>query len=214
MKTLAVLGGTGRTGVLLIKRALDRGYRVRALVRSPTKASQLLPAHESLQLVEGDISDVHKLTILMANTDALIDVIGPVKGSHADLRTRNAEAVFTAMRSNNVRRIIALSGAGVDVPGDRPTGISWVLAKVFSVAAPTPIVDGRTYFHALSATSFDWTFVRVPRLLDAKARGQTWSSAVIEKGFSTQISRDDVASFLLDTFERNTFLRQAPALSW
>lgn len=50
-RTLALLGGTGRTGRVLIDRALARGYALRVLARDPERLHR---RGEALTPVQGD----------------------------------------------------------------------------------------------------------------------------------------------------------------
>jgi dihydroflavonol-4-reductase len=55
MATVLVTGATGNVGAPIATRLAREGHRVRALVRSPERAGQLLP-HE-VELVPGDVTD-------------------------------------------------------------------------------------------------------------------------------------------------------------
>lgn len=53
-----VVGATGKTGRLLVQELLNRGQRMRAIVRSPESLSTDLRAHERLVLVQGTVLDL------------------------------------------------------------------------------------------------------------------------------------------------------------
>jgi hypothetical protein len=55
-----VLGGSGRTGVLFLKDALERGHRVTALMRDPSKLSAELRAYPQLTLVQAQLHETDK----------------------------------------------------------------------------------------------------------------------------------------------------------
>ena len=56
--TVLVVGGSGETGRLLVRQLLDRGLRVRAIVRSPEKFIQAVGAKERLSLVHAAVLDL------------------------------------------------------------------------------------------------------------------------------------------------------------
>ena len=58
MSIIAVFGATGRTGLPLVKKALDARHTVRALVRNPQKISV---NHPNLMLIEGSSLDTTKV---------------------------------------------------------------------------------------------------------------------------------------------------------
>lgn len=53
-----VTGATGLLGSNLVEQLLVQGFEVKALVRSRSKAEQLLPDSEQLTLIEGDMEDI------------------------------------------------------------------------------------------------------------------------------------------------------------
>ena len=61
-ETIALFGGTGRTGRHVITYALDKGYKVQMLARTPSKVET---THDNLTVIEGDL----------ANTDAIQQVV-------------------------------------------------------------------------------------------------------------------------------------------
>src|SRR5690606_7177445 len=54
-KTVLVTGAAGILGQNLVRQLLDDGPRVRAMVRSPAKAREVLP--DSVEVVRGDVVD-------------------------------------------------------------------------------------------------------------------------------------------------------------
>ncbi len=49
MKTIAVLGANGRTGIEIVKQALEKGWVVKALVRDKQKIKLANPIYKSLK---------------------------------------------------------------------------------------------------------------------------------------------------------------------
>lgn len=212
---VTILGGTGRTGVPLVERAMGRGHRVRVLARDRAKAQQLLPVgHEQLEIVEGDAVDAGALAGAVAGADAVIDVTGPVKGGPKDLRSQVTRPLLAAMQRAGVRRLILLTGAGVRVPGDQPKVTDRAIRGAMRLLQPQILADGQAAVDAVTGSQLDWTVVRVPRLTDGEARGRTRAAAHVGSETGTTLGRHDLAQFLLDELERGTWSRQAPVVSW
>jgi nucleoside-diphosphate-sugar epimerase len=57
--TILVVGATGATGRLLAKELLDRGHRVKVIVRSPDKLSVDLRNHNRLSLIHATVLDLN-----------------------------------------------------------------------------------------------------------------------------------------------------------
>ncbi|MGW7658486.1 SDR family oxidoreductase, partial [Streptomyces tendae] len=69
-RNLLVIGATGKTGGHTTELLLQRGHRVRALVRRVDERSQRL-AGLGAQIVEGDVLDVNSLAEAAKGIDAL-----------------------------------------------------------------------------------------------------------------------------------------------
>jgi uncharacterized protein YbjT (DUF2867 family) len=67
-----IVGATGTLGRQVARHALDRGYRVRCLVRNQTKAAFL--KEWGAELVKGNLCDRNTLTPALEGIDAVIDV--------------------------------------------------------------------------------------------------------------------------------------------
>ncbi len=56
--TTLVVGATGATGRLLVKQLLDRGIKVRVIVRSPDKLSEDIKSHNNLSVIHASVLDL------------------------------------------------------------------------------------------------------------------------------------------------------------
>ena len=212
---IAVLGATGRTGVLVLEGALQRGHQVRVLVRDRAKAQRLLPVDdEHLAVHQGDATDAGAIDELLAEVEGVVDVTGPVKGGPKDLRRQVTRALLPSMQRQGVRRLLLLTGAGVRVEGDRPKAADRAIRGVMRLAQPAILDDGQAAVAAVTGSELAWTVVRVPRLTDGELRGQVRTAAHIGGDTGTTLGRHDLATFLLDELQQRTWLRQAPVVSW
>lgn len=69
---LLILGGTGRTGRVLLEQAVARGHEVTALVRSPVKITFM---YSLLNIVQGDPHDAAQIVGAMVDCDAVVSVL-------------------------------------------------------------------------------------------------------------------------------------------
>lgn len=205
---LAVLGATGRSGRPLVEQALAAGHAVRVLVRDPQKLGALAGRVEAVQ---GDAGDPHALAALVAGTDAVLSVLGAVKGSPDDLRARSTQQLMQAMKTQGVQRLIVLSGAGIRVAQDPGTLGGRLAALATALMIPKQVRDGHAQLLMLEASDLDWTVVRAPELTEGLATGQ-FQLGYLPRPALARISRSDVATALLSQLADPRWRRQAPVV--
>jgi dihydroflavonol-4-reductase len=114
-----VTGGTGFIGSRVIKRLRDRGDEVVALVRTPSKATDLLG--EGVELVEGDLSDADAIKRGVEGADGVFHIgavykVGiPKKEQPAmwDANVGGTERILDAAEAAGVQRIAYVSTGNV-----------------------------------------------------------------------------------------------------
>jgi len=106
-----VTGASGYVGGRLVDVLIERGYRVRCLVRTPAKVLSA-PWRESVEIVQGDVGD--DLSEAMAGVDAAFYLVHSI-GSSAEWAEHDravAENFRRAAEVAGLRRIIYLGGLG------------------------------------------------------------------------------------------------------
>lgn len=109
--TILITGATGKVGSRLARRLVQRGDHIRALVRNPAKAADLLD--DRIELVAGDLLDVNSLAAAVRGVDAVVHCAAFFRGAtpeqaHAvnDLGTRH---LAEAARAVSVGRFVFTS---------------------------------------------------------------------------------------------------------
>ncbi|THF71712.1 NAD-dependent epimerase/dehydratase family protein [Deinococcus sp. Arct2-2] len=204
---IALLGGTGRTGRLILDLALERGHTVQVLARSPEKLNKRSPA---LMVVQGEITDNTAMSQVLTGTEVVISALGPVKGGSKTVMTDAATQLLDLMPRAGVRRLITLTGAGVPHPGDQPKLIDNVFRTLLKVMQADVLRDSVAHADLIRASTLDWTIVRAPMLQDGPIT-PIKSGPVGHTG--PRVTRASVAAFMLDAAEASTSIRQAPAVS-
>lgn len=204
---LAILGSTGRTGVHVLDAALKRGHQVSVLVRDPAK----LPAatRDRVRVVTGDSTDATALADLLRGVDAVISALGPV-GKQPDLHTRTAKALVEIMTSSGPRRFVGVSGAGIDVPGDRKATKDKVISALIQRLGGEVVRDKPAEYRVFAETDLGWTLVRPPRLVDGPASTGALEHDAHRSTRSSRITRADLGTFLVDVVEQDLYARTAP----
>ncbi|MCU0497636.1 MAG: SDR family oxidoreductase [Anaerolineae bacterium] len=206
---IAVFGASGRTGIPLVQQALAAGHEVRALVRTPSK---MTIQHERLTLIQGDIMDAACVAQTIAGTEAVINVIGHVKGSPDNLQTQATENIMAAMKQHRIRRLISLTGAGVRAPEDQPKLLDKFAGFMLKLLSPKVINDGERFTQLIRNSDLDWIIVRGPVLTEGPHTGK-YKVGFVGKDSGFKISRADVADFMLKLLQDNRYLKQLPVVT-
>lgn len=204
---ICVLGATGRTGREVVAQAQAAGHEVTALVRDPAK---LAPGLRGVQVVPGDATDPQAVDRAVAGQEGVISALGPRGAREGGLLERAVPAVVAAMQRHGARRYVAVSGAGMVVPGERRAPADRLAAVLMQVAARPLVEDKRAELQALQGSDLEWVLVRPPRLTEGPRTGDYRVGIGLALGARATISRADLADFLLRCLREETFVGQAP----
>ncbi|MGY1620515.1 NAD(P)-dependent oxidoreductase [Geodermatophilus sp. SYSU D00691] len=205
---VAVLGATGRTGRAVVSELLRRGHDVAVLARDPAAVDV---ADGAVRVVPGDSRDRAALEELVAGADAVVSALGP-RAKDATLHRDTAAVLIPVMQEAGVSRFVGVSGAGIDVPGDRKTLPHRLISFLIQRLGGPVVADKPAEYAAWAASDRDWTLVRPPRLLDGEATG-TVAHDAHRSPRGTGIRRADLAAFLVDVVEQQLYQRQAPLVA-
>lgn len=200
-----ILGATGRVGSLALARALAADHAVVALVRDPGR----LDAGPALTVLAGDVGDALAIHGAVRGVDAVIAAVGPRANTIEEERTLEAgmRNIVAAMADAGVRRLVALSGAGIDVPGDRKPWLDRVASRVVRRMARHVVGAKQREYDVFSPTDIDWTALRPPLVTDGAPQGYRLDLR-LKPG--ARVRRADVASALVDQLSDNRFYKAAP----
>ena len=212
MKTIALFGGSGRTGLPFLKHGLT-DFRIKALIRNPGKIGF---SHENLELVEGDITNAQDIRKTIEGCEIVVSLIGYIKSSEAGFHTEAIREIIKTMEENNIRRIISLTGGGVRADEDKPKVpdklIVFIMKNLAGKMTRNALLDGINHAKLLSESSLDWTIVRGPMLTEDPAKGKIEVGNIgTVPGF--KLTREDLALFILDIIKNDSYIKQMPFLS-
>lgn len=200
------MAADGRTGKLVVREALARGH---AVVAGVYGANPFAP-HDNLRVAPCDGRKLADVRQLVRGCDAVVSVIGHVKGSPADIQTVTIANTIAAMDELNIRRFVSLTGTGVRLPGDKITLIDRILNLAVSLIDPARVKDGVAHVKLLQQSDLDWTVIRVLKLQNVRAQGFTLREHGATKNY---VSRADAAKAIVDVLDGKSFVRAAPILS-
>jgi putative NADH-flavin reductase len=203
-----VLGATGRH---LVEQALAQGHHVTALVRNPARLQCRSP---DLTVVQGDVADPLAVERAVRSQDGVLCALGsstPLK--HDPALVAGIGNLVDAMERLRVKRLVYLSFLGVhDGRGQLSLFGRYLVAPLLlrKVAA-----DYERKEAIIQQSSLAWVIVRPPRLTNGRRTGAYRSGAEIQATMMVpRVSRADLAEFMLDQLNGDTYLRRTPAIMY
>lgn len=203
---LTVFGATGGTGRLVVEGALAQGHEVNALARDPGKLGIENPA---LSVVQGDVLDAAAVEQALLGADAAVISLGNTANNPDYIVSEGTKVILAAMQKLGVRRVVAVTSIGV---GDSADQVPFAFKMLMKSVLKKPMEDKERQEQAVMASGLEWIIVRPGGLTDGPATGQY--RAGLDKSIKAgQVSRADVADFVLQQLTGDAYLRKTPSIS-
>lgn len=210
---IALIGATGFVGSAILREALDREHKVKAIVRNPEK---LTVRHELLTIEQGNAMDTDKLAGQLSGNDLVISAYNAGWGNPNLYQEflEGAKNIQESVRKSGVKRLLVIGGGG-------SLFISPDLQIVDTPEFPSFIKPGATaardYLNILrKEEELDWTFVSPAPGMHQGTSGTRLGT--YRTGLDTplldnnnqpsEISVEDVAVAVLDEAENPKHVRQ------
>lgn len=207
---VAILGGSGRTGLKVIEFALNKNFLIQALARNP---DSIKFSHPNLTIIKGNVLDTAAIEKTISGCKAVISVLGHVKDTKTEFQTEAMKNIIRVMKVNNINRIISLTGNGIEMPDDIKSFSGRILTYIIRNIAPLRFLDGLHQSELLINSGLDFTLIRVPFLTNGKCKGK-FKTGNVKVGFFNHISRCDVARFILHCIDKDIYIKDTPIISW
>ena len=209
MKVL-VFGSTGGIGRQVVKYALKNGVDVVAYVRNPTKMGF---TSSRLTIIKGDITNYEEIKRAMRGCDVVINCLGiSLKPFDKDYPAVAANIlIIKAMKEGDVKRYITWATPSVKARGDKKSYITLipsVMAGLFLPNAKRALVS---IAQEIEKSGLDWTIVRFMAPNNKPSIGKVKVSFGREK-LSFNISRSDIAKFMVDQIDSSKYIHKMPII--
>ncbi len=211
---LSLFGATGGIGRFVLEQALAAGHDVTLLTRDPGKVADPA-AGDRLRVVVGDIERYESVAAVVGGSDAVISALGPTRDAadQVELFQRWAENLVRATETHGPARVVILSGAAVDVPGEQKALGDRIASAVVRVFVRHVVAAKQKEFDVISRSSLEWIAARPPRVVPGAHTGRFEAGTDLRLGPRSRISQPDLAEFMLLQTTDDTWLRQAPFVS-
>ena len=209
---VTVFGATGKIGALVVSRLLEDGHQVTAFVRSPGK---LGVAAAAVDVVAAELTDADAIRETVEDADAVISALGPpidpfVRGTPLTDGTRR---IVAAMHATGVRRLVALATVSVPDPRDRPRLLDRLVPIAIGLLIPGALREVQGISEVVATSELDWTVARIFAPIDVPANHTLRAGFLGRDPVGVEMSRADIADFLVDQISSEDFVGAAPAIS-
>lgn len=204
---IAILGSTGFLGKVLLKKALDGGYQIRTLVRTPDKLGEY---KDKVEFIQGTISEVNKLEETVRGTEAVLSAIGPPQRNPGkpEFYEKAMKDLVAVMDYQGIKRVICTGGAA-HLGGENE---NWTMGRrflrLFLLLVSRPILEAKQReWEVLKASDLDWTLVRPPHITTGAPIGSVLAD---DKNLArTQVNVEDLACFMLEQITSTQWIKKA-----
>jgi len=199
-KNIVIFGGTGQTGMELVRQGLTAGYNVRVLARSPEK-SKRLPEGVDVQI--GDATNPDAVSAALQNQDAVLCAVGGQGLRDSTTRTTITKIIVEEMQKQSIQRLIVCSVVGI---GESSSHLGWFSRLVTGFFLKHAMADHRNQEDIVKNSGLDVVVFRPPQLVNGE-KTESYNLAKATEDFSaTKVCRADVAHAMIRALEEDTWL--------
>lgn len=206
---LIVFGATGGIGSRIVEQALAKGHEVTAFARTPSK---LDVDHKRLSPFQGNVLDPISVELAVRRHDGVLVALGAPPRDKSDIRSKGTKNIITAMEKAGPRRLVCLSTLGM---GESWQQIPLLYKFLFSTFLKRAFKDHKKQEDYIRKSGLEWIIARPGAFTDDGKTGRyRHGFAVTDRTIKGKISRVDVADFMLNQLEDDTYLYKAPGISY
>ena len=203
---IAVFGGSRGVGRQVIEQALAQGNTIQALVRTPENFDI---DDERVTAVTGNVLNPQDVTACVTGADAVVCSLGSTGNNPDNIASEGTKNIIAAMKQAHVKRLVVVSSLGV---GDSKDQIPFAFKMLVKSVLKKVMQDKEIQEQAVKDSGLEWIIVRPGGLTDNPATG-SYQSGTDKSIMAGQVSRADVADFVLQQLTDDTYLHQTPAIS-
>lgn len=207
-RLVTVFGATGAIGSKVVEELLAAGHTVRAFTRDPSK----VPGDARITPHVGDLTDAGSIRDAVEGADAVVWAVGATSNTpdQPPMFEAAAQALVDAMRAGGVRRLVAVSGAGITLPGEKKPLPGRVVTALVGRLARHVVDAKRREYEVFSTSGLDWTLVRPPGVVPGPA-SETYRAGPRLGGM--RVTDGTLARFMARQVDDRTYVGAAPFVS-
>ena len=199
---VTVIGGHGRTGLLLDEQLLADKHAVVATIRNPKHMAELVELGAETVMLDLETSKPEDIVTAMAGSDAVIFAAGSAEGEGSALDRKGTLRTVRAAEKAGVKRYLSVSAIGAS------TGMS---TRSMNDEMKDYYRQKRAAAKHITGSTLDWTLIEPAELTEDKASGKV--TAGLERIAEAPIARADVAAFVIAALDEPKTIGKAIQLA-
>ncbi len=209
LNKIAIIGGTGKVGRRIAVKALENGYQVRMLVRTPKKLSL---NDDRIEIVEGAVQNREDIQKLLKDCQIVINTFGqPLK--EKPIYSSVTKTIIEIMAELQIERYIGVTGGSLTISNDKKSLINRLGAKLFENFYSDMMIDKKKEWDFLNSNEQieKWTLIRLPFITDQEDIGYIKENLTDLPGI--KITNGDIGTFIINQIEDSKYIQKAPFIS-
>lgn len=203
---VALFGASGRTGKEIMIQSLVKGYQVHALVRN---LESIDLKDSKLTLTQGDVLDPIAVEKVVKDADVVLVALGARSSKEANVHSTGTQYIVDAMNKNGIKRIVVASSAGLFGAKDSSFVFGNIIRPIFLRKI---FAEKLNELEILNKSALEWILVRPAALIDGQKTGKYHVTE--DKPAGKNITRADVAAFMLGQLNGSKYIRKMPIISY
>ena len=187
---IIVIGGSGRTGILIVEQLVAAGHSVVATIRNPRHMAETVKRGAETIVLDLEKSPLAEFTATMQGADAVVFAAGSAAGEGSALDRIGTRRTVHAAENAGVKRYVAVSALGAS------TGLS---TRSLDEEMKDYYRQKRAAAKFIHASSLDWTILEPGELTDGGGTGKVLLS--LEAINEESVPRADVAAVVVALLE-------------
>ncbi|OHX31129.1 NAD(P)H-binding protein [Bacillus mycoides] len=207
-RKIAVIGGTGKVGRYIASEALKNDYQVRMLVRNPKK---LKCNDDKIKVVTGSVENIDTIRQLLEGCQIVVNSFGqPMRDT--PMYSKVTRDILKVMKEKDIRRYIGVTGASLNIVGDKKSLLNKIGAKMFEVFFSKMMKDKKEELDILLENkNLDWTLIRLPFVKEGLEVRTVKESLANMPGII--ISNKEIANFIVSQIDNKTYIHKTPFIA-
>ncbi len=180
---VTVIGGSGRTGRLVVEKLIEAGHTAVATIRNVRHMAELVKLGAEVRLLDLAASDFDTVVEAIKGSDAVVFAAGSAAGETSELDRTGTLRTVRAAGKAGVKRYVSISAIGAS------TGLS---TRSMDAEMKDYYRQKRAAGKHLANSDLDWTIIEPGELTDGAGTGKVEiSQQALELN---SVPREDVAA--------------------